>query len=254
MIILNRLEGKVAIITGAASGQGRGAAIRFAQEGVKIACCDIASIEKIENVVNEIQKNGGEAFAVQCDVSKAGSVDKMVSSVVEKFGKVNILVNCAGIFIVKPLLKTTEEDWDRQIDINLKGIFLCIKRVVPEMLKQGKGKIINYASIDAVVGEEDTSAYCASKGGVKSLTTELAIELAPKKINVNAIAPGQIDTPMTAAWLKDPKIKKYLVDHTPFGRIGKPQDTAEAALFLALDETEFINGTMLVVDGGWLTL
>ena len=165
-----------------------------------------------------------------------------------------IFLAFSGIFIVKPLLETTEEDWDRQIDINLKGIFLCIKRVVPEMLKQGKGKIINYASIDAVVGEEDTSAYCASKGGVKSLTTELAIELAPKKINVNAIAPGQIDTPMTAAWLKDPKIKKYLVDHTPFGRIGKPQDTAEAALFLALDETEFINGTMLVVDGGWLTL
>jgi NAD(P)-dependent dehydrogenase (short-subunit alcohol dehydrogenase family) len=210
--------------------------------------------EEAKKVAKEIEKLGSKAIVVRADVSKALDVDRLVKTAVDAFGKVDILVNNACILVEKPLLETTEEDLDRVLNVNLKGVFLCIKRVVPEMFKQGRGKIINISSIDAVVGEPNTSAYCASKGGVASLTRALAIELAPKKININSIGRGQIDNPMIVEWLKDPKLKQSLIERTPFGRVGKPEDVAAAAVFLALDETEFVNGITLFVDGGWLTL
>jgi NAD(P)-dependent dehydrogenase (short-subunit alcohol dehydrogenase family) len=249
-----RLLNKVAIVTGSSSGNGRAIALRFAMEGANVVVNYITHEKEAKNVAKEIEKLGSKAIVVRADVSKASDVDQLVKATIDAFGKVDILVNNAGIFLEKPLLETTEEEWDRVIDVNLKSVFLCTKRVVPEMLKQGKGKIINISSIDAIVAEPHTCAYCASKGGVSSLTRALALELAPKKINVNAIAPGQIDTPMIAKWLKDPEMKKSLIERTPFGRIGKPEDVAAAAVFLALDETEFINGITLVVDGGWLIL
>lgn len=177
----------------------------------------------------------------------------MVTETINKFGKIDILVNNAGIFIQKPLVETTEADWDKVLDVNLKGTFLCAKRTVQEMLKQGKGKIINIASVAGQVGYADSSAYCASKGGVINLTRELALELAPKNINVNAIGPGSIETPMTREMLADPAIKQMLLGATPFGRVGQPEDIANAALFLASDESDFVNGITLFVDGGWLT-
>jgi NAD(P)-dependent dehydrogenase (short-subunit alcohol dehydrogenase family) len=248
-----RLVGKCALVTGSSSGIGRGIALRFAKEGANVAINDLAVKEKqAQAVVEEIKKLGVKAIAVKADVSKTSEVDEMVTQVVRQLGKLDILANNAGIFLEKPLEETTDEMWDRVLNTNLKGQFLCARRCVPEMLKQGKGKIINTASIDSIIAEPNASAYCASKAGVAGLTTALALELAPKKINVNAIAPGQIDTPLIAEWMKNPEIVRTIISKTPFGRIGKPEDIAAAAAFLASDESEFINGVILVVDGGWL--
>jgi 3-oxoacyl-[acyl-carrier protein] reductase len=250
-----RLAGKVAIITGAASGQGKAAALRFAQEGARVVCFDIQSLDKIQQVVDEVRKLESDGVAVQGDVSKGSDIDKCVDSTIKRFGRIDILVNCAGIITLKPFLEQTEEDYDRVMNVNLKGPFLFTQKVIPLMLKQGRGKIINYASIDSFVGEENASPYVASKGGIKSLTNTLALEFAAKGININAIAPGQIDTPMLRQFTDGhPEVKEWMVKNTPARRIGRPEDTAEAAVFLALDETVFIHGTTLVVDGGWLCL
>lgn len=250
-----RLLGKVAIITGAAQGQGKAAALRFAQEGAHVVCFDIQPAEKIQRVVDEIQKLGSDGIAVQGDVSRGADLDKCVDSTIKKFGRIDILVNCAGIVILKPFLEQTEADYDRIMDVNLKGPFLFTQKVIPQMLKQGKGRIINYSSIDAFVGEENNAAYVASKGAIKSLTNTLALEFAAKGINVNAIAPGQIDTPMLRQFTDGhPEVEEWMIKNTPARRIGRPEDTAAAAVWLALDETDFIHGSTLVVDGGWLCL
>lgn len=251
-IFPRRLVGKSALVTGSSSGIGRGIAFRFAKEGANIAINHSKSEEKAKAVAEEIRKLGANAIIVKADVSKTNEVDAMVSEVVRKLGKLDILVNNAGVFIEKTLEETSDEIWDTTIGVNLKGAFLCARRCVPEMLKQGRGKIINIASMDAIVAEPNTSAYCASKAGVVGLTTALALELAPKKVNVNAIAPGQIETPLIAGWMNNPDIVKSITSRTPFGRIGKPEDIAAAAAFLASDESEFVNGAVIVVDGGWI--
>jgi 3-oxoacyl-[acyl-carrier protein] reductase len=250
-----RLVGKVAIITGAAQGQGKAAALRFAQEGARVVCFDIQALEKIQHVVDEIRKLGSDGIAIQGDVSEGSDLDKCVDSTIKKFGRIDILVNCAGINILKPFLEQTEEDYDRVMNVNLKGPFLFTQKVIPQMLKQGKGRIINYASIDSFVGEENCSAYVASKGAIKSLTNTLALEFAAKGININAIAPGQIDTPMLRQFTDGhPEVEDWMIKNTPARRIGRPEDTAAAAVWLALDETDFIHGSTLIVDGGWLCL
>jgi len=247
-----RLENKVAIVTGAGSGIGKGIALRFAEEGANVVIADI-NLERAQDTAREIEALGRKSLAVKTDVTSLASIEQMVKTTVDEFGKVDILVNNAGIYIQKPLQETTEEDWNRTIDINLKGVFLCTKAVVPHILKQGKGKIVNIASIAGEVGFAYSSAYCASKGGVISLTKELALELAPKKINVNAIGPGVIETPMTKGMLEDKSTREVLLRSTPYGRTGKPEDIANAALYLASDESDFVNGVTLFVDGGWLT-
>jgi NAD(P)-dependent dehydrogenase (short-subunit alcohol dehydrogenase family) len=247
-----RLSGKCALVTGASSGIGRGIALRFGNEGAKVAVNYGKSQENAEAVARTINTNGSEAFVVKADVSERRQVDAMVSDVASRFGKLDILVNNAGIFIEKTLLDTTDEVWNRIIDVNLRGAFLCTQRCVPEMLKIGGGKVINIASIDSIIAEPNTSAYCASKAGVVGLTTALALELAPKRINVNAIAPGQINTPMISEWVKNPEVVHALESKTPYGRLGRPEDIAAAATFLASDESEFVNGVVLPVDGGWL--
>jgi len=248
-----RLVNKVALVTGASSGIGKGIAIRFAREGASVAVNYSKSRERAEDVVGAITSFGGKAIAIKADVTKADEVDGMVTQVVKEFGKLNVLVNNAGIFIEKSIEDTSEDVWDKVMGINLKGPYLCSRRCVPELLKQNGGKIINLASIDSFVSEPNASAYCASKAGVVGLTTSLAFELAPKRINVNAIAPGQIETPMIAEWLKNPETVKSLISKTPYGRIGKPSDIAAAAAFLASDESEFVNGAVIAVDGGWMT-
>ncbi|OIO63392.1 hypothetical protein COY26_02770 [Candidatus Woesearchaeota archaeon CG_4_10_14_0_2_um_filter_33_10] len=246
------LKNKVAIVTGSRRGIGKAIALALAKAGANIVVSDI-NLDDCNKLVEEIKAINGNALAVKTDVSNPEDVSQMINLTTEKFGKVDILVNNAGIYMQKSLTDVTEQDFDRTLDINLKGVFLCSKAVVPEMIKQGKGKIINIASIAGQVGFANSSAYCASKGAIINITRELALELAQYKINVNAIGPGVIETDMTKDLLEDKATKETLLANIPLSRIGKPEDIANAALFLASDNSDYITGITLFVDGGWLT-
>ena len=246
-----RLQNKIAIITGAGSGIGRGIALSFIKEGAKVVVADWSD-EGGKETVKQIEKAGGKAVFVKTDVSKAVDIEQMAKTCLDKFGRVDILVNNAGIYRAYNLHEMSEEDWDKIIDVNLKSVFLGSKRAISEMLKQGQGKIINIASIAGLVGFAQSGAYCASKGGIIALTREMALEYAPKKINVNCIAPGVIKTAMTKDMLVDPATKQFLESFTPYPRLGEPEDIALAAVYLASGESDFVNGHVLVVDGGWI--
>ncbi len=251
---MNNLTGKVAIITGGRRGMGRADALTLAKAGAKIIVSDI-SLEECQKVVDEIVSQGGEAMAVKCDVSQKAEVDEMVSQAISKFGKIDILVNNAGIAQFKPFLELTEEDWDKTIDINLKGYFLCAQAAAKEMAKQNSGAIVNIASIamgQVGVGFPALSHYCASKGGIAGLTEALALELAPYGIRVNAVAPGVIDTPMVDPLKVDSKVMEGTLARVPLHRMGKPEEISNAVLFLASDDSSYITGSIVVVDGGWL--
>jgi len=246
------LKNKVAIVTGSRRGIGKAIALALAKAGANVVVSDI-NLDDCNKVVEAIKAINGNALAVKADVSNPEDVSQMINLTTEKFGKVNILVNNAGIYMQKSLTDVTEQDFDRILDINLKGVFLCSKAAVPEMIKQGKGKIINITSIAGQVGFANSSAYCASKGAVINITRELALELAQYKINVNAIGPGVIETSMTKNLLEDKATKETLLANIPLNRIGKPEDIANAVLFLASDSSDYITGITLFVDGGWLT-
>jgi len=249
---MGRLKGKVAIVTGSDRGIGRGIAIAFAKEGCKVVVNSHKNSKEGENVVDEIKHLGSDAIFIAADVSKERDVRNLAEKAVKKFGNLDILVNNAGILVSGTVSTLTEKDWDRQLDVNLKGVFLCAKYAVQQMIKQGKGgRIINISSIAGLVGFPGISAYCASKGGVTELTREVALDCAKYGITVNAIDPGVIVTDMTKAMLEDPATKKALMENTPVGRFGQPEDIGNAAVFLALDESSFITGHNLVVDGGW---
>ena len=245
-----RLQDKTAIITGAGSGIGRAVALTFAKEGGKVVVADWSE-KGGQETSDMIKQAGGEAVFVKTDVSKTTDIEKMVGTCLESFGRVDILINNAGILKGAPLHKTSEDDWDAVLDVNLKGVFLASKKVIPEMLKQDKGKIVNVASIAGLVGFEGVGAYCASKGGIIALTREMALEYAKNKINVNCIAPGVIKTAMTKDMLNDQATKAGFEAQTPYPRLGEPEDIANAALYLASDESDFVTGEVLVVDGGW---
>jgi len=245
-----RLENKVAIITGAGSGIGKATALAFAREGAKILVADWSE-EGGTETVSQIKKEKGEAIFVKTDVSNEENVGKMADACLAEFGKIDILVNNAGIVKMGALHETSESDWDEVLSVNLKGVFLCSKKVIPEMLKQGKGKIVNISSIAGLVGFAQVGAYCASKGGIIALTREMAIEYAGQKINVNCIAPGIIKTAMTKDMIADPVQKQSFESSTPYPRLGEPEDIAMAAVYLASEESDFVTGEVLVVDGGW---
>ena len=245
------LKNKIAIVTGSRRGIGKAIVLALAKAGAHVVVSDI-NLDDCNKVVEEIKAIGKEGLAVKADISNPEEVKEMVKSTVKRFGKIDILVNNAGIYMQKSLTDATEQDFDRILDINLKGVFLCSKAVVPEMIKQGKGKIINITSIAGQVGFANSSAYCASKGAIINITRELALELAQYKINVNAIGPGVIETPMTKDLLEDKATKETLLANIPLSRIGKPEDIANAALFLASDNSDYITGITLFVDGGWL--
>ena len=247
-----KLKNKVAIVTGSKRGIGKSIALELAKEGAKVVVSDI-DLKECQSVCDEIKKIGSDAIAVKCDVSQKKDVDAMIKKSIQKFKKIDILVNNAGVFLTKPFIQMTEKDWDFVLDINLKGLFLCTNAVAKQMIKQKNGKIISIASIAGKVGFVNSSAYCASKAGIINLTRELAMELSPHNINVNAVAPGVIATKMTEDMLKDKNTKEVLLANIPLGRIGQPEEIGKAIVFLASDDSNFITGHTLVVDGGWLT-
>ncbi|POZ89327.1 SDR family NAD(P)-dependent oxidoreductase [Petrotoga sibirica] len=248
-----RLEGKVAIITGAARGMGKAEAELFAKEGAKVVVADILDNEAKE-VADKINKDGCEAMAVKLDVSKADDWKKVVDQVTEKWGKVDVLVNNAGILSMNGVEGTTEEEWDRVMNINAKSQFLGIKYVLPAMKKATKGSIINISSIYGLIGSGAAVAYHASKGASRLLTKTVAAELAKYNIRVNSIHPGVIRTPMTDEILKDEQAAKGLLGTTVLGRPAEAEEVANGALFLASDESSFMTGSELVIDGGYTAL
>jgi len=246
------LKGKVAIVTGARRGIGKGIALRLAKDGAKVIVTDISK-EDCEEVVREIEGLGGEGLALKLDVADEENVKEVMKTVKGKFGRIDILINNAGVFEQAELDKMDTERIDRILSINLKGVILCTKYVIPEMKNQKYGKIVSTASIAGFVGFALSSIYCATKGAIVNMTRELALDLGKYKINVNAVAPGVIETDMTKDMLADEKTKAGLLAGVPYGRVGQPEDIANAVAFLASDESEYITGHTVVVDGGWIS-
>lgn len=250
------LTGKRALVTGASRGIGKGIALCLAKAGADVAVNYRSKQEEAEEVVAEIKKMGRQAFCMQADVSQKEEVVRMVGEVAEKFGSLDILVNNAGVLGSSSLVEMSDEEWDRVIDINLRGYFLVTREVAKRMLPQKKGRIINIASIasgQVGIGTPNASHYDASKGGIIAFSESIAAELAPQGINVNCIAPGLIDTDMVAGIMQDEKSRQEFLLRVPRGRVGKPQDIGAAAVFLASDEADYVCGTVLYVDGGYLT-
>ncbi len=246
------LKNKVAIVTGAKQGIGKAIALELAKHGANVVVSDI-DLKECEKVAEEIKDLGTDALAIKCDVTKQDQIDEMMKKTNDKFDNPDILVNNAGVVRQKPFLEFAEEDWDMILDTNLKGLFLVTKAAAKKMAKNERGKIVSIASIAGEVGFANTSAYCASKAGIINLTRELALELSDKGINVNAIAPGVIETDMTEDMLEDEDTKKDLLANIPMGRVGKPEEIAKAVVFLVSDDSNYITGHTLVVDGGWLS-
>lgn len=247
------LTGKKALVTGASRGIGRGIALALAHQGADVAVNYRSNAEEAQKVVREIKALGRGTFTVQADVANKASVVKMFEEIKVQWGKLDILVNNAGIVQFAAFEGLTEEQWDAVLDTNLKSQFLCSQQAVTLM---GPGsRIINVASIASGgvgVGFSHVAHYTASKGGVVALTENMALDLAPKGINVNAIAPGVIATDMTKEMLADEKMKAGLMARIPKGRVGTPEDIGAAAAFLASNEADYITGAVLYVDGGWL--
>lgn len=246
-----RLYKKVAIVTGARRGIGRAIALKLAKEGANVVVTDLSK-EDCEDVVKEIKGLGSNGLALKLDVTNEKEIKKVVELTKKKFGRIDILVNNAGIFVQEELEKMDSSAINKIIDVNLRGPLFFIKQVIPIMKKQKYGKIINIASIAGFVSFEKSSVYCATKGAIVNMTRELAVELGKYKINVNGVAPGVIETKMTEGLLKNNKIKSELLKNIPYGRTGKPEDIANAVAFLASDESEYITGETIVVDGGWI--
>jgi NAD(P)-dependent dehydrogenase (short-subunit alcohol dehydrogenase family) len=249
-----RLKDKVAIVTGASKGIGKGIAEGFAREGAKVVITGRTDMKGLEDTYNKIVALGRKALKLQIDVSKLDEIDRMVKSTVDNFGRVDILVNNAAVFYFKRVEDLTEEEWNRTMDTNVRGPYFATQRVVREMKKVGKGKIIHIASTASFRGiKEEFSSYAVSKAGVMVMTHAMALELAPLHINVNAIAPGPINTPMNIPLFSNPEIIKWYMERLPSKRFGEVEDIANAAIFLASDDADWVHGTTLRVDGGWLS-
>jgi glucose 1-dehydrogenase len=247
-----RLKDKVALITGAGSGIGRAIAERFAAEGARVVV-NYRPHGKHGGgeVVDAITKAGGKALAVAAEVNERASVEDMVRQIVEKFGRLDIAVSNAGVEIQKPFLEVTDDEWNKVLNVNLYGSFVVSQVAARQMVKQGNGgKLIFISSVHEDAPFANYTAYCASKGGIRMMMRNLALELAPHKINANNIAPGAIATPINQAVLQDKEAMKNALSEIPWGRFGKPEEVASVALFLASDEAEYVTGSTYYIDGG----
>ena len=252
----NRLEGKVAIITGADQGIGRSIALRLAAEGADIAFCYRSNRAGAEEVVASITRGAGterRAIAVQADVSDTAQIQKFITTVFERWGRADILVNNAGLERRADFWDVTEQDYDLVLGVNLRGVFFTTQAVVRHWIAaKTQGKIINISSVHEELPFPHFASYCASKGGLKMLTRNLAIELAPYRITINNIAPGAIETPINKGLLNDPAKLKPLLENIPLNRLGTPEDVAGVAAFLASRDSDYVTGTTVFVDGGLL--
>jgi NAD(P)-dependent dehydrogenase (short-subunit alcohol dehydrogenase family) len=244
------LTGKVAVVTGASMGIGYGLAKAMAHAGAKVALT-ARSLHKLQDLVKEIEEEGGEAFAVQMDVSSVSQIEDAMSTIKQHFGSIDILVNNAGSGANHNSVDVTEEDWDQMMNTNLKGLFFCCQAAGKIMLHQGFGRIINMSSQASVVGIANHAVYCASKGGVNQLTRVLAVEWSGKGVNVNAVAPTFTYTPGTAERLDNPKFLKGVLDRIPAGKVAEIKDVSGAVIYLASQAGDMVTGTVLMVDGGW---
>ena len=247
------LEGKVALVTGGTSGIGRDTAVLFAKAGAKVVVAGRREQEGQETV-DLIRAAGGDGLFLKADVSKSSEVESLVQKTAEKFGRLDVAFNNAGIEgVLSPISRQSEEDFDRTIAINLKGVWLCLKYEIRQMLKQGGGgAIVNMASITGLVGSAGAAAYSASKHGVIGLTKSAALENAKSKVRINAVCPGFIETPMADRIFRVPAVHKYVLSCHPIGRFGHPAEIAEAVLWMSSDRASFMTGQSMVLDGGFL--
>ena len=248
---MGRLEGKVAVITGAGGGMGREAALLFMSEGARVCVADV-DLAAAEETASK--SNGGDAFAQAVEVADEGAVVAMYAAANERFGGIDILYNNAGISPADDagILETSADAWQRVQDVNTKGVFLCCKHGIPHLLARGGGSVINVASFAAIIGAATSQiSYTASKGAVLSMSRELAVQFARQNIRVNALCPGTVDTPLLRRiWGDDPAAAQRRLVHIPVGRLAQPREIVNAALFLASDESSYVNGATFVVDGG----
>jgi len=246
-----RMKDKVAVITGAKSGIGLATARRFAAEGAELVAADVKDASK---EVRELVEAGGQARFVQADVSSASQVETLVQEALSAYGRVDVLVNIAGIELSKKVTDTTDSEWDRLMDINLKGVFLCSRAAIPLMQRQGGGAIVNVASELGLVGGSEIAAYCASKGGVVQLTKAMAIDHAAEGIRVNCVCPGPVATALLeatiAASFNPEEERRSILNKTLLKRLGRPDEIANVILFVASDESSYMTGSVVVVDGG----
>jgi NAD(P)-dependent dehydrogenase (short-subunit alcohol dehydrogenase family) len=246
--------GKGAVVTGAGRGIGKAIAKALAASRAGVIVCDI-DLDAAAQVAAEIESSGGKALPANADVRIRGEIEQMVQRGIREFGGIQILINNAGVVLRKPAEEITEEEWDKVIDINLKGTFLCAQTVGKAMIQRGDGgRIINIASIMGGVALPPRAAYCASKGGIIALTKDLAAEWAKYRVTVNTISPGWTVTEMTQAYFSQEEVRRFLLERIPLNRLGKPEDIANLAVFLASEYSEYITGQAIFVDGGWTIL